>query len=99
LAPVSSVVAAVMLMCSFFFASAWPATASAADEVGTSRMMSAFCRSYISCALVLAISGLFWWSATTTSMFLLTASSPCLALKSSTAILTASTAFGPDRSA
>src|SRR5664280_395647 len=35
-------------MKSFFLALATVATASAAEEVGTSRMMSAFCRSYIS---------------------------------------------------
>ena len=75
-APVSAVEPAVMLMCSFFLALAWPATASAAEEVGTSRMMSAFCRSYISWALVFAMSGLFWWSAVTTSIVEATALSP-----------------------
>src|SRR6187200_613341 len=70
---VRAVVAAPTSMKSFFLAFAWLATASAADEVGTSRMMSAFCRSYISCALVLAMSGLFWWSAVTISMVFATA--------------------------
>ena len=69
-----------MSMNSFFFALACVATASAADEVGTSRMMSALSRSYISCALVLAMSGLFWWSAVTISMSLATALSPYFAL-------------------
>jgi hypothetical protein len=78
--PVSSVVAAPTSMKSFFLFFACVATASAAEEVGTSRMMSAFCRSYISWALVLAMSGLFWWSAWTTSMVLATALSPCFAL-------------------
>jgi hypothetical protein len=99
LAPVSSVVAAPTLMWSFFLAAAWPATARAAEEVGTSRMTSAFWRSYISWAWVLATSGLFWWSAEMTSMLVVRALSPCLALKSSTAIRTASTEFLPDRSA
>src|SRR6185436_7486783 len=79
-APVRAVVAAPTSMKSFFLALACVATARAADDVGTSRMMSAFCRSYISCALVLAMSGLFWWSALTISMVLATALSPYLAL-------------------
>ena len=78
--PVRAVVPAPMSMKSFFFVFAWVATARAAEEVGTSRMMSALSRSYISCALVLAMSGLFWWSAWTISMFLATALSPYLAL-------------------
>jgi hypothetical protein len=46
----------------------------------------------------LAISGLFWWSAVVTSIFLATALSPYLALKSAIAIRTASTLPLPDRS-
>src|SRR3954451_25269856 len=79
-APVSSVVAALTSMNSFLWFFAWVATARAADEVGTSRMTSAPLRSYSSWALVLAISGLFWWSALVTSIFLATALSPYLAL-------------------
>src|SRR6266545_956247 len=96
--PVRSVVAAVTFRYSFFFWLATVATASAADDVGTSRMASALCRSYSSWALELATSGLFWWSAVTTSMFLVIALSPYLAVKSSAAIRTASTEFLPDRS-
>jgi hypothetical protein len=93
------VVAAPVLKYSFL---AWPATvctARAADEVGTSKSASAFLRSYISRAWVLAISGLFWWSALMTSMFRVIALSPYFFLKSSTAICTACTEFGPAMSA
>jgi hypothetical protein len=94
-APVSSVVPAPMSKKSFFFCSAWVATASAADDVGTSKIASTPLRSYISWALVLAISGWFWWSAEITSMLSVTASLPYFSLKSATAISTAFTAFGP----
>jgi hypothetical protein len=94
--PVRSVVAALTLKYSFFFCFAMSATASAADEVGTSKSASAPERSYISVALVLAMSGLFVWSAVMTSIFLVTAESPYFALKSSTASFTASTEFFPD---
>src|ERR1700755_1294955 len=61
--PVSAVVAALTSRNSFLCFFAWVAPASAADEVGTSRMTSAPPRSYSSAAFVLAMSGLFWWSA------------------------------------
>jgi hypothetical protein len=60
-------------MNSFLWFFAWLATARAADEVGTSRMMSAPPRSYSSWALVLAMSGLFWWSVDVTSILSTTA--------------------------
>lgn len=96
--PLSVVVAAVMLKYGFRFSFATSATFSAADEVGTSKIASTALRSYISAARVLATSGLFWWSAVTTVMSPVTALSPCLALKSATAISTALTEFFPDSS-
>ena len=71
-------------------------TASATDEVGTSKIASTLSTSYQVRAMLEPTSGLFWWSAPTTSIF-----SPALDIfwKSSTASLAAVTDPGPAMSA
>lgn len=53
-----------------FFSRATSSTASAGAEPATSMMASTFCVSYHSRARAAAMSALFWWSATSRSIFL-----------------------------
>ncbi len=69
-------------------------TASATEEVGTSTITSTPSSSIHWRATFEPTSGLFWWSADSTSIGM----SLTLPPKSSTAILAASTEPGPDRS-
>src|SRR5258706_3530593 len=77
-----------------FFSAATLTAASAVEEVTRSAIMSTLSVSIHSRTLVDAMSALFWWSAEITSIGLPSTLPP----KSSTAILTASTAPLPDRS-
>ena len=70
-------------------------TASATDEVGTSTITSTLSTSYHWRAMLEPTSGLFWWSAETTSTFMPFFAAP----KSSTAMRAAATEPGPARSA
>ena len=70
-------------------------TASATDEVGTSKIASTLSTSNHWRAILEPTSGLFWWSATTTSTFMPFFAAP----KSSTAMRAATTEPGPARSA
>src|SRR5580658_1203346 len=79
---VSAVVAGPTARNILFFSRVTPCTASATDEVGTSRITSTPSRSYHWRAIDTARSGLFWWSAVITSTF-----SPWAAAYSSTACL------------
>ena len=69
--------------------------ASATDEVGTSKMASTLSTSYQVRAIVEPTSGLFWWSAETTSTFMPLRAAP----KSSIAMRAATTEPGPVTSA
>src|SRR5512147_1276220 len=66
-------------------------TASATEEVGTSKIASTLSTSYHWLAMLEPTSGLFWWSAPTTSTFMPFFAAP----KSSTAIFAATTEPGP----
>ena len=66
-----------------FFSRTTPCTASATDDVGTSRITSTPSRSIHWRAIETARSGLFWWSAVMTSTFSPLAAAP----NSSTACL------------
>ena len=70
-------------------------TASATEEVGTSKIASTPSWSYQRRAIAAPTSGLFWWSAETS----VTVRSGSRALKSAIAMRAATTAPGPDRSA
>ena len=70
-------------------------TASATPEFGVSAIASTFSVSIHCRAMLTPMSGLFWWSPLTTSIF-----QPFLVRpESSTAILTATTELGPPMSA
>ena len=79
-------VAAPTTMSIFFFSLDSSCIASATDEVVSSVIMSTPSTSYQRRAIEVARSGLFWWSAETTSIFWPSTSPP----KSSIAILAAS---------
>src|SRR5208337_4245761 len=74
-----------------FFSFVTPCTASATDEVGTSRITSTPSRSYHWREIDTARSGLFWWSALMTSTFSPLAAAP----KSSIACLQQTTDVVP----
>ena len=56
------------LMLILFFSRVSAEIGSATDEVGTSKIASTFSLSYQLRAMLTPTSGLFWWSATTTSI-------------------------------
>ncbi|MFK4406238.1 hypothetical protein ABH991_003272 [Bradyrhizobium ottawaense] len=85
--PVSSTVPAPDPTKTLFFSALMPATASAIDEFGRSKIASTLSFSYQRRAMPIPMSVLFWWSAATTSTGLPAAFPP----KSSTAILAATT--------
>ncbi len=93
--PVRSEVAAPELMKALPLSLVIWFTASATDEVGTSKMASTLSTSYQVRAMVEPTSGLFWWSAPSTSTFMPFLAAP----KSSTAIFAAITEPGPAMSA
>ena len=79
------------LMNALFFSLVICAMASATEEVGTSNTASTPSRSYHCRVIEAPTSGLFWWSAATTSTF-----NPCSSgLKSSTAMRAATTEPSP----
>ena len=78
-----------------FFSFTTPATARATEEVGTSTITSTPSTSIHCRAMVEPTSGLFWWSAKTTSMV----ASPIFPPESSAAIFAAATEPAPARSA
>ena len=87
--------AAPVTMSIFFFSCEMPWTANATEEVVSSMIASTCSVSYHWRAMLEAMSGLFWWSASTISI-----GAPCtLPPKSSTAILAASTDHLPPKSA
>jgi hypothetical protein len=92
---VISVEAAPEISAILFLSLATFIAARAVDVVTMSVITSTLSRSNHSRALLEAMSPLFWWSAATTSM---ANAGLSLALKSSTAIFTASTAPAPARS-
>ena len=94
-APVSSVVAAPETRNTRSFSLTISVTASATDEVGTSTMTSTSWTSIHSRTMFEPTSGLFWWSAESTSI----GAPLTLPPKSSTAIRAASTEPWPARSA
>src|SRR4029078_6807633 len=89
--PVRSDAAAPDTMNSLFLAAATELTARATPEFGTSMIMSTLSTSNHWLAMVVPTSGLFWWSALTSSPF----TSLLLAVKSAIAILAAATEPGP----
>jgi hypothetical protein len=94
LAPVSSAVPAPEPIATLFFSRTMSPTASATAEFGRSTIMSTPSTSSQRRAMPAPTSGLFWWSAETTSTFRF----DCLA-KSSIAICAAMTEPGPWKSA
>ena len=93
--PVRSAVPAPELMKILSFSRVISLTASAAEDVGTSKIASTPSWSYHWRAMLEAMSALFWWSAETISTLIpLDAAS-----KSSTAMRAATTDPSPDRSA
>ena len=93
--PVRSDVAAPEMMKALPFSRVSWLMASATDEVGTSKIASTLSTSYQVRAMVEPTSGLFWWSAETTSTFMPLRAAP----KSSTAMRAATTEPGPVTSA
>ncbi len=87
--------AAPVVMVIFFFSLDRPWTASATEEVVSSMIASTLSRSYHCRAMPEAMSGLFWWSAETSSIGAPSTVPP----KSSTAILAASIEERPPNSA
>ena len=91
----SAEVAAPTEMKSFFFSCATLAIARPVPELVPPISMSTPCVSNHSRALAAATSGLFWWSATSTSIFLPATAPPMSAI----AIRIASAPAGPSMSA
>src|SRR5215210_8147447 len=92
LLPFRSDAAPAETISTLFFSRVTSATASDTEEVGTSRMRSAPSWSYHFRAIEEPLSGLFWWSAETISALMPLSA----ALKSSTAILAATTEPEPE---